>query len=215
VSREEIAQKLAAAERGRREAEERLRENTERLVEVEHERAAVLGDSALAERALADFDQHLARLAEELAAVEVEEARAAVDQALRRRNDTLDEAANAARQLIAALAAIDEARAEVAEAHRQLRVADRQAAPVPPEPSIFDEPWHELAPLVEAELGRRLESEAVEAVARSMNGRLIEDLPEHLRELARQRQQALRLSRKRLPDAVAPADRRGGTTHSA
>jgi hypothetical protein len=198
VSRREIEQKFAAAQRGRLEAEERLRENEDRLAEVEHERAVVLGESAIAQRALADFDQHLERLAKELAAVELEETRASFERALEVRNQSFAAAAKAARQLVAALAAIDDAREAVDEAHRRLRKVDRKAAPLPPEPSIFDEPWHELAPLVEAELGRRLESEAVEAVARSMNFRLIEDLPEHLRELARQRQHAIRLSRKSL-----------------
>lgn len=196
VTRREIEQKLAAAERGRREAEERLRKNADRLAEVEQERAVVLGDSVLAQRAVADFDEHLARLAEELAAVELAEARTVFEQALEVRNQSFVEATKAAGQLVAALASIDEARAAVDEAHRRLRQLDHEPTPLPPEPSIFEEPWHQLAPLVEAELGRRLESEAVEAVARSMNFLLIEDLPEHLRELARQRQDAIRRSRR-------------------
>ena len=193
MNREEVEGKLAALDLRRREVEKRLEQNAARLEELEQERAALVGNSNLAERAAADYQEHLSRLQAELAAIEAREARDAVRAKVHARDAAIEKGAAIAAQLAAALEQLDAVRTDLREAHQQLRAIDAEApAVLPPEPTIFDDQWRALAPMVEAELGVRLESELVEAAARSTNFLVIDDLPEHLRELARQRKDDLR-----------------------
>jgi chromosome segregation ATPase len=188
MSRADIEAKLAAAETHRREAEERLRRHAERLQELEEERKSLLGSSALAQQALADLEQYRERLQQELVAAEVEEHRVAFAEAIVARDRELENASLAVAEVAAALERVDAARAELAESHRRLRslVPDTPRA-LPPEPAEFRDRWSAIAPLVEQELGRKLDYELVEAAARSPNRLAFEALPEHLRDLAKQR----------------------------
>lgn len=209
MDRREVESKLVNADARRREARERLEQNAARLAELDDERAALVGESRLAERAAADYEEHLTRLRAELAAVEVSEARAAVRGAIEARDARIAEAAAAVSEVLAALERTSSARAELQKAHHHLRTIDADAPKVlPPEPTVFDDRWQRLAPLIEAELGVRLESELLDAAARSANPRAIDDLPEHLRELARQRRNdlhraALKRNTKRTPQSPA------------
>lgn len=188
MNRKEAESKLAVAEARRREAQERIEENAQRLARLEEERVDLLGDSAIAQRGVADFDAYLESIQEELAAIEVDEAHAAFKAAVRERDEALERAAEAVEGLVAAVNRIAAARESVCDTHRRLGTLDPAAPPlVPPEPKIFDEPWQDLAPLVESELDRRLESQIVEAAVQSPNLLVIDQLPEHLRELAWQR----------------------------
>jgi hypothetical protein len=72
MDRSEVEAKLAAAEDRRREAEERLAQNLQRLEQLEEERAELLGASAIAKRGLADFDEYREQLHAQLAAIEVD-----------------------------------------------------------------------------------------------------------------------------------------------
>lgn len=192
MGRNEVEEKIAATEARRREAEEELEEKAARLAELEDERGVLLGEAALAERRAGALHDHLAQLQEELVAVERAEAYAAVDAAVRARDAALARGAEAAHQLSAAIEQIEKARMNLAEAHREVRAKDAGTRmTLPPEPNTFDEHWQALAPLVEAELGIQLESKLVEAAARSSNYLVINHLPEHLRELARQRKREL------------------------
>jgi hypothetical protein len=183
--RQEVERRLAVLEEQQRQAQARLQAATERLVELEEERAATLGEAALAERYVADIEAHLERLRKE-------RARAAFQDAIRERDARLAEASEAAARLAAVIDAIATARDGLREGQRQLRAIDRRApSPMPREPSEFSERWCALAPKVEAELGVQLETELVEAAARSSNYHVLESLPMHLQELARQRQRQL------------------------
>jgi chromosome segregation ATPase len=193
MNREEIEGKLVVLDSRRRDAQERLERSAARLEELEQERASLLGDYHLAERAAADYTEHLERMQKELAAVEVSEARDAVRERVDARDAAIEKGAAAAAQLVAAFERLDRARADLRNAHQHLRAIDLEAPKgLPPEPQAFDEQWRGLAPMVEAELRVRLESELVEAAVRSPNTMVMRDLPEHLRELARQRKNDLR-----------------------
>jgi len=188
VARAEVEAKLVAAQTRRQEAEERLREHAERLQELEEERESLLGSSALARQALADLEEYEKRLQQELTALRIDELRAAFSESVRARDAALEHASLAVSEVAAAFERVDAARAELAERHRRLREVDPGAPRVvPPEPTDFRERWSAVAPLVEQELGRKLESELVEAAVRSPNVLAFQALPEHLRELAVQR----------------------------
>jgi chromosome segregation ATPase len=190
-ARQEVQQKLKALEEQQRQARARLQAATERLAELEEERAATFGEATLAERYVADIEANLERLRHELA-------RNAFQDAIRERDAALAEASEAAARLAAAIDAITTARDRLREAQEQLRAIDRDApAAVPPETTEFSERWRALAPLVEAELGVQLETELVEAAARSSNYLVIESLPVHLQELAHRRQRELIEQRRR------------------
>jgi chromosome segregation ATPase len=189
--RQEVEQKLAALEEQQRQARAKLQAATERLTELEEERATTLGEATLAERYAADIEANLEQLRQELA-------RATFQAAIRERDAVLAEASEAAARLAAAIDAIATARDRIGEAQKRLRAIDRRApSAVPPETSEFNERWRALAPKVEAELGLQLESELVEAAARSPNYLVLQSLPMHLQELARQRQRELRDEKRR------------------
>jgi chromosome segregation ATPase len=188
----EVEEKLSILEVRRREAEASLQESADRLAALEDELATTLGKRKLAERQAADIDEYMERLHRELAAAKVADARDAVKEAVRVRDVAIEEASEAAAELGSAIERIASARDALQEAHKRLRNLDRQAPRTPPpEPCDFDERWRTLAPKVEAELGARLETELVEAAARSHNYLMVEQLPEHLQELARQRKRDL------------------------
>jgi hypothetical protein len=158
------------------------------LEELEREREALLGSSALAQQAVADLQEFEERLRQELVALRVGELRAAFAEAVRARDEALEQASLVVGEVAAAFARVDAARAELAESHRRLReLAPDTPRTLPPEPTEFRERWSAVAPLVEQQLGRKLESELVEAAVRSPNALAFQALPEHLRELAMQR----------------------------
>jgi len=193
VGRAEVEAKLAEARKRRREAEERLREHEERLEGLEEERELLLGSSALARQALGDLHGYEERLQQELAALQVEEQlREAYAETLRARDNALEQASLAVAAVAAAFEQVDAARADLIEAYRRLRVVAPDAPlALPPEPADFRERWTAIAPLVEQEIGRKLESELIEAAVRSPNYLALEALPEHLRALAMQRRREM------------------------
>jgi hypothetical protein len=188
TDRKTVEQKLASTEARRRDAQAQLEQNAARLAELDEERSVTLGKAKLAEQRAADLEDYLERLRQELAAVEAAEAQQAAQEAVRAREAAVTNAAEAAAQLVVAIERIRSARAKAREAHQRLRALDSRAAKaLPPETGEFDEQWRALAPMVEAELNVRLESELVEAAARSSNHLVLESLPEHLRDLAEKR----------------------------
>jgi chromosome segregation ATPase len=198
MDRAEIEARLESAEQRRREAESHLAENAERLERLEEERAELLGRSQLAKQHLRDFDAQLAKLQAELAAIEVEEARAEFEAAVQERDDAFVKAAEAVDGVAAAVEELGRARAHVDEAHRLVtRLDPGEQHAVPPEPSTFEDRWHEAEPLVEAELNARHEVRLVEEAVRDSNPLVIDQLPEHLRDLARRRKRELILAAQR------------------
>jgi hypothetical protein len=107
------------------------------------------------------------------------------------------DAADAVRNLRAAYDALQVERQSVEEAHRSLLALDPSYPDVLPEEKEYVDAWRELAPCIEDELNMRLESEIVDAAAKSANGYEIERLPEHLQVLARERRRELIRNRTR------------------
>lgn len=186
--RSEIESTLASVVQRLKLSEERVRVLTDRLAAMQEEHDALLGEAALAKQESVDFQQYVDRLQEELAvAIRIEEAQASFQQVVDARDAALEQASLAVEQVAAALEHVDVVRESVAEAHAQLQSVYPDANPIPAEPLDFRERWTAVAPLVEQALGRRLDSELIEAAARSGNHLVVKALPEHLRILAIQR----------------------------
>jgi len=188
MKREEVERRLELAETNRQQAAERLQIAEQRLEELEGERSQILGESDLARRSIAE----LARLADEcrseLAAVELEEARDRLAEAVEARDRSIGEAAEALGSAVKLLGAIDEHRAAVADAHQRLKSLDPSAGrAAPDEPDVLHERWQQMVSLVRTELDGELESDIVDAAARSNSPVALNALPQHLRILAEER----------------------------
>jgi predicted nucleic acid-binding Zn-ribbon protein len=198
MDRAEAEAKLAEVAARREQAREVLGENARRLAALEEQRVELEGQTALAERAITDYEQYLERLQDELAAIKVGEARSALEAAVAARDRAARDAADAARNLRAAYEGLQAERQSVEAARRSLVALDpsSQTAVLPEEPEYADA-WHDLAPRVKEELDIQLESELVDAAAKSGNVYEIDRLPEHLQILARERRREL--IRNRMP----------------
>ena len=178
-----------------REATARLAEATSRLAqaeaqlsEVEEQRRTIAGETAISRRAISDFEKLLEESRRELAALHVREARQTLDEAVEARDLAVREAASALEWIKTALQQLDERRAAAAQAEKELRAIDPEASiTIPLEPELLDPAWDAVIPLVRARLEERLETDLVEAAAASQRANAIDELPQHLRELARQR----------------------------
>jgi chromosome segregation ATPase len=191
MNRQQVEEHIRALSARRAETERQLQQSEQRLAEVESQHKELEGAVKLAQRAIADLDAHAERLKDELHLAVVEEARGAVAQAVQARQTAAEQAAGAARQLRTAYDRLQLARQGVEDAHAALRELGIRDVPVDPEPTPFEDEWQALAPLVEAELDTRLQSQLVAAAAASNNHYDIEALPQHLQVLARARRREL------------------------
>ncbi len=192
MDRHEIEKKLAAAEARREEAARRLADNEERLAALEEERVSLLGSAEIARRGISDFEEHLERLNEKLAVLGIDEARADLTAAVEVRDHAVRQAADMLDASLNALQRLDQTRAALADAHARLHALDPGARDVlPPEPDTLDGKWTELAFVVREKLEGELEVDLIDAAAHSATLHAIDQLPEHLRELALKRRHDL------------------------
>jgi len=195
MAQSEIEQKLRAAEDRIRNATARLTESTARLAKAEEELLAVeerrdklAGEAVISRRAIADFERVLEQSHEELSALHIDLMRQTFDKAVEARDLALREAASALEWIRKAFEELDARRAALERAERELRALDPESASsIPPEPGLLDEAWEGVVPLLRDRLDDLLEQDLVEAASASLRPNAIEELPEHLRELARQR----------------------------
>ena len=191
MSREELEGKLRLAEETLQQASARLTVTEKRLESLEQERAAALGEAEIARRTLSDIDRVIADLREELASLEVEEARQALTEAAHVRDKVIAEAAAALETAVRLLEEVETYRAAVAEAHERVISLSPSGPPggaaAPEEPDVLHEPWQRMVAVVKDRLGEELESEAVDAAARSNAPYAINALPEYLRAVAMER----------------------------
>ncbi len=201
MNREEIERKLQLAETNLRNAIARQEQTEQQLQELENQREAILGESEIARRARADFQRLSEQSRGELVALEIDEAREALAAAVRERNDVIARAATALDSAVSLLGTIDSRRAAVLEANAQLRSLDKAAGrTAPEEPDILHEPWQRMVLAVKSELDGELESDLVDAAARSNLTSALDSLPQHLRVLATERRRQMnkeRLQRNR------------------
>lgn len=190
-----VEQQMRIAEQRIREATARLAEATtqleqseEQLVEVEQQRHTLVGEAAVNRHAIAEFQKLLEKSRQELASLHVQEAVQTLDKAVKARDLAVREATSALSWIKTALQQLDERRAAVEQAENELRAVDPEARiSVVSETELLDAAWDAVIPLLRARLEERLEFDMVEAAVASQRATAIDELPHHLRELARQR----------------------------
>ena len=116
------------------------------------------------------------------------------------RHETAKSLAESAELLLDRLAALDRlreaARSAWATAESRGKAVGKPLDPaagaeLEADPEVMRESWDRLSQEVRKRIDERFEDDLVEAAAHSPMGNAIRDLPEHLRELARQRRLAL------------------------
>ena len=197
VTRAEAERRLQQAEENLRQAVTRHEQTQRELQALEERREQIRDESELARRAIADFEQLKERSRQELSSLEVlEGARATLAEAVEARDEVVARAAGAFESAVALLEEVVAKRAAVVDAHGRLRSLDPSAGRfAPDEPDLLHEPWQRLVSAVKAELDGELESEMVEAAARSHLPSALNALPEHLRVLASQRRNEIQRER--------------------
>jgi chromosome segregation ATPase len=195
MSRDDIERRMRVAEATLQQAAERLETTEKRLGELDQEREAAVGESEIARRALTELEQAIADLREELVAVELEEARQALADAVAERDATIEQTAAALDTAVALLEQIDRRRRAVTEASERAAALDPRSPGgrivTPEEPDTLHEPWQRLVTLVKDQLDEELESEIIDAAARSNAPYAINALPEHLRAVAMERRRKM------------------------
>jgi chromosome segregation ATPase len=159
------------------------------------------GRLSLTRRALADHEESVENKRAQLDEAMAEQARQVFEQVLQSRTKAEESLAEAAEVLLERLAALDglreEARSAWATAQVRAKAVGKPLDPVAgaeleaDETEVMRESWDRLSQEVRKRIDERFEDDLVEAAARSPMGNAIRDLPEHLRELARQRRLAL------------------------
>ncbi len=188
MEREEVVQKLELAETNLRDAVALHEQTQQQLRELEERRESVLGESEQTRRAMADYERLMEQSRNELAAFEVEETRVALAEAVQLRDAIIAKTGAALDSAVSLLEMIDAQRAAVAEAHQRLRSLDHTVGrAAPEEPDSLHEPWQRMVAAVKTELDEELESDIVDAAARSNSPSALNALPQHLRILATER----------------------------
>jgi DNA repair exonuclease SbcCD ATPase subunit len=153
----------------------------------------------LARGAFTAHEKQIQEKRAELEQVVAQEARERFEQVMQEREAAAAALAEAAEQLLERLAELDRSQ----EAARSVwvaaqadgatgRGADLQVPPeITAEPEVMREAWDRLCDEIRKRINEQFEDELVDAASRSTLGSAIDDLPLHLRELARQRRQAM------------------------
>jgi hypothetical protein len=153
----------------------------------------------LARRLLADREKQIEQKRAELEEAMAEDARERFEEVMREREAAAASLAEAAELLLERLVTLDRLQdaARVAWATAQAagaagRRSDLQTPPeITAEPEIMREPWDRLCHEIRNRINERFEDELVDAASHSPLGSAINDLPLHLRDVARQRRHAI------------------------
>jgi len=154
---------------------------------------------AIARRLLADQEKGIEQKRAELEKAIGEDARERFDEVMREREAAAASLAEAAELLLERLVALDRSQddARVAWATAQSAgAAGRRSDVQTPleinaEPEVMRESWDRLCQEIRKRMNERFEDELVDAASRSPLGSAINDLPLHLRDVARQRRHAI------------------------
>jgi len=200
VRSEEVAREIEALEQelAKHRAEEKNDDSAVAALEAEViERRDRLASTR---RALADYEARIQERHAALAQAITAEAEEAYKRAVEERDSVATSVADAAERFLQRLAALDRAeeaaRGEWATAQARARGAGWPSRTAPPPeleatPEVLHEPWERLCAEIRDRANVRFEKDLVEAAARSPMGHAINDLPAHLRQIARERRVAI------------------------
>jgi hypothetical protein len=153
----------------------------------------------LARRLIADQEKQIEQKRAELEEAVAEDACESFEEAMQERDSAAASLAEAAELVLERLVRLDQSQeaARVAWATVQAAGAagrrwDPQTPPeITAEPEVMREPWDRLRHEIRNRIHEQFEDELVDAASRSPLGSAINDLPLHLRDLARQRRHAI------------------------
>jgi chromosome segregation ATPase len=190
--REELEKHVAAVQRDLEAVVLQAKEAEDALERLKASEMEAAGRLSIAGRAQADLEQRLAQLQGAQREAERAEAEETLREAVAARDRMADEAAEAIASAVTALANLHKARAAIEHARKAAEAVGAERPKTSPgEPPAFAEEWSRLEQLVRDEANLQLESDLVEAAAKSSTGYAIRDLPAHLQHLARQRRRTL------------------------
>jgi regulator of replication initiation timing len=141
---------------------------------------------------LAGYEARLAEKQTELAQAKRDEAAKVYEETVRAREEAAARVAQAANNVLSELDAYEQATRTFQELIDDMRGAGAPgngfvAPDLSEAPEVFGEPWESLVAAVKLRINEQFENELVEAAASSLMGKAIDELPEHLQELARTR----------------------------
>jgi chromosome segregation ATPase len=158
------------------------------------------GRLTLTRRALADHEQRMREKRAQLDEAMADDAREVFAQVMQDRHEAAKSVAEAAELFLDRLAALDPLREAARSAWATAKsrgkavgkpLDEAVASDIDAEPEVMRESWDRLCQEVRDRINEQFEDQLVEAAAHSPLGHAINDLPAHLRELARQRHLAL------------------------
>jgi chromosome segregation ATPase len=152
----------------------------------------------LARGAVADHEKKIREKRAELEEAVVQEVHQRFQQVMQERDTAAAALAEAAEVLLERLAALDRSQEAVVSAWAAAqpggaaRPSDLHVPPeIAAEPEVMRESWERLCLEIRNRISERFEDELVDAASSSPLGSAINDLPLHLREVARQRRHAM------------------------
>jgi predicted nucleic acid-binding Zn-ribbon protein len=170
------------------------------------ELAALEGRLTLTRNARATHEQRLVERRASLKAALADDALRVFQEAMATREDVARQVAATAETLLDQIAAFESAReaaweafttADACAAEVTKRLDPAMASEIEAVPEVLRDAWEKLVARVRRHIDAEFENELVDAAARSPLGHAIEDLPVHLRQLAKNRRSALGKEKRR------------------
>ena len=198
VRSDDISRELAALQEEIAALQAAAQEEASALAALEAQLTEQRDRLTLARRLLAGQEKQIEQKRAELEEAMAEDARESFEEAMRERDAAAASLAEAAELVLERLVTLDRSQdaarvtwAAVRAAGAAGRGSDLQTAPeITAEPEIMREPWGRLCDEIRNRINERFEDELVDAASRSPLGNAINDLPLHLRDVARQRRHA-------------------------
>jgi chromosome segregation ATPase len=198
VRSDDIERELAALQQEITAVQATLQEQESAITALEAQVAQRRERLTLTRRAVADHEARIEQKRNELDEAMAEDARERYENIVLEREAAAASFAEAAELLLERLAALDRsndaARVAWANAQRAGAAGRPWETAIPREleadPEVMREPWERLCRQVRDRIDEQFDDELVEAASRSSLGSAIDDLPLHLREVARQRRRA-------------------------
>jgi chromosome segregation ATPase len=193
VRRQAISDRVAALEEELSTLWTRNEDETSSFSALESQAADLQQRLAETRARLGENETRLAEKQAELAQAKREAAAERYQEAFRVREQAAARVAEAAERVLAELDGYDEATRTLRQVIDDMRAVTGDGVTAPDlegDPEVLSGAWERLEERVRGRISEKLEDELVDAAAQSAMGHAIDDLPEHLREVAHARRRA-------------------------
>jgi chromosome segregation ATPase len=193
VRTQPISDRVAALEEELSTLRARTKDETSSFSALESQAADLQQRLAETRARLSENETRLAEKQAELIQARREAAAERYQEAFRAREQAAARVAEAAERVLAELDGYDEATGTLRQVIDDMRAATGDGVTAPDlegDPVTFSGAWERLEERVRDRIGERLEDELVNEAAQSAMGHAIDDLPEHLRDVAHARRRA-------------------------